>query len=332
MIVDYPTIWALIMLVGLTVYAALDGFDLGVGILHFTTKNPKEHDLMMSSIAPFWDGNETWLVLIGGGMYSVFPFVYNHVFPLLYMPIMLMLFSLIFRGICFEFRFKTQEHYRWVWRWLFALSSFSAAFLQGVIIGCFMEGLPLNAAGELLVDHYSWLTSFTALSGFSTALIYALMGSTWLWMKLPQPYDSKYRLKAIVVLMLLLLVWDVYYFMFVPNVFSLNTVPYMPNLLYKLEVIVVFCTVFYSLYRKYVHLPFLLSLFLVASMVAHAAKMYWPYIAPFNVDIWKASSIPQTQALVLVGALIFIPLILVYSIYVYYVFHGKTSIADIHKY
>jgi cytochrome d ubiquinol oxidase subunit II len=169
--------WAIIISFAIIMYVLLDGFDLGIGILFPWVKNTEYRDVMMSTVAPVWDGNETWLVLGGASLYGAFPVAYSTLLPILYMPLMIMLAALIFRGVAFEFRFKAHRS-RFIWDTAFALGSTLAAFTQGVILGTFVQGY-----GETLpatISPYQWLTPFSALTGMAVVTGYALLGSTWL--------------------------------------------------------------------------------------------------------------------------------------------------------
>ncbi len=319
MTIDYPTIWAVLVLTAFAVYTMLDGFDLGVGILHFTTRSPEKHDLMMGSVLPFWDGNETWLVLAGGSLYAIFPYLYHTIIPLLSTPIMLMLFSLMFRGICFEFRFKTDSKYRWIWRYCFALSSLSMAFWQGVIAGSFLQGF--NAADGY--STYNWFTFATVISGVATILLYGLLGATWLWMKLPHENAGEFRVKAVAIIFASLGLW-------IYNYAALH--PVQPVFKLTLLTILAYGYVLFSTLKGYTYQPFLSTLLLVVVLFVNVACLYWPYAVPFHKTIWDVSSPIETQRIVFYGAVVFIPVILSYTIYVFYLFHGKVHKDHLPKY
>ncbi len=179
---DLPLIWGFLIATAVFLYALLDGFDLGCGILFLFAPSDKCRDRIMNSIAPFWDGNETWLILGGGGMFAAFPVAYAILMPALYLPVIFMLLGLIFRGVAFEFRFKSSEEHRKIWDIAFHAGSLLAAFMQGVILGNFVQGIEVNgrsfAGGPL-----DWANGFSIVTGLSLIFGYALLGATWLIMK-----------------------------------------------------------------------------------------------------------------------------------------------------
>jgi cytochrome bd ubiquinol oxidase subunit II len=176
-----PVFWAAVIAFAILVYVLLDGFDLGVGILFGTTRDQSFRGHMLTAIAPFWDGNETWLVLIGASLFGAFPMVYAIFLPAFYLPVALLLLGLIFRGVAFEFRYRT-ERMRWLWDWGFFLGSLIAAFVQGAAIGTMVQELPVTD-GRFAGGSFVWLTPFSVLCGVGLVLGYALLGATWLVLK-----------------------------------------------------------------------------------------------------------------------------------------------------
>lgn len=174
-----PIIWAGLIAFGVIIYVILDGFDLGIGILFPWVRNHEHRNRMINSVAPVWDGNETWLVFGGATLYGAFPLAYSTLLPALYMPIMVMLGALVFRGVAFEFRFKSYKS-RFLWDLAFSGGSTAAAFCQGLILGAFIEGKILNTA---LAGSFAWLTPFSIMTGLAVVCGYALLGATWLIMK-----------------------------------------------------------------------------------------------------------------------------------------------------
>ena len=175
---DLPLIWAALIAFAVMAYVVLDGFDLGVGILFPFFKTEDQRDQMMNSVAPVWDGNETWLVLGGGGLFAVFPLAYAVIMPALYAPVIAMLLALIFRGVAFEFRWKTQSG-KFLWDWAFAGGSTMAAFAQGIALGALVQGIPVTGRAYA-GGWWSWLTPFSVLTGLALVVGYALLGATWL--------------------------------------------------------------------------------------------------------------------------------------------------------
>ena len=180
--IDLPLIWAIIIIFGVMMYVVMDGFDLGIGILFPFIKGEKDRDVMMNTVAPVWDGNETWLVLGGAALFGAFPLAYSVVLSALYLPLILMLMGLIFRGVAFEFRFKARAEKRHIWDMSFIGGSLVATFFQGVALGAFIDGIPVinrqYAGGGL-----DWLTPFSVFCGIALIVAYALLGCTWLIMK-----------------------------------------------------------------------------------------------------------------------------------------------------
>lgn len=180
--IDLPLIWYLIIGFGLMMYVFMDGFDLGIGILFPFIKNPEERDVMINSVAPVWDGNETWLVLCGAGLLAAFPLAYSVILTALYIPLILMLCGLIWRGVAFEFRFKASEKHKPFWDKAFIGGSYIATFFQGVTLGAFINGIKLN--GLVYVGNaLDWLTPFSLFTGLGLITTYTLLGCSWLIMK-----------------------------------------------------------------------------------------------------------------------------------------------------
>jgi len=191
---DLPTIWAGLIAFAVLAYVILDGFDLGVGILFAAFDDAADRDVMTNSIAPVWDGNETWLVLGGGGLMAAFPLAYATVIPALYVPIILMLIGLIFRGVAFEFRFRTKR-WRPVWDWGFAIGSAVAGFMQGIALGALVQGIRISGR-QYAGGWWDWLTPFSALCGCAVVIGYAMLGACWLNLKTTGPLQERARQMA----------------------------------------------------------------------------------------------------------------------------------------
>src|SRR5215470_9739096 len=173
--------WVGVLGTAVLLYVILDGFDLGIGVLFGTTRNEAHRAEMMASIAPFWDGNETWLVVIGAGLFAAFPDAYAVLLSAFYFPVLLMLFGLIFRGIAFEFRYRS-ERMRPLWDWGFFLGSAVVAFAQGAAVGAMIRGIPITN-GQYIGGPFGWLDPFAILTGIGLMLGYALLGASWLVLK-----------------------------------------------------------------------------------------------------------------------------------------------------
>jgi len=330
--VDLSLIGAVIIIFGLMMYVVMDGFDLGIGILFPFVQEESKRDVMMNTAAPIWDGNETWLVLGGAGLFAAFPLAYSVVLPALYLPIIFMLMGLIFRGVAFELRFKATQLKRHIWDKSFIGGSICATFFQGVALGAFISGMPVEdrrfAGGAL-----DWFTPFSLFCGVALIVAYALLGCTWLIMKTDGELQERMRKlgKPLVLLLLLMIgivsIWtplthpDIADRWFTtPNLFLFMPVP----------VLVLLCTFFLlrSIRSEAHYTPFLLTLGLIFLGYSGLGISLWPNIIPPSVTIWEAAAPPESQGFALVGALLIIPIILVYTAWSYYVFRGKVTADD----
>ncbi len=327
--VDLSLIWAVIILFGVMMYVVTDGFDLGIGLLFPFVPDESDRDVMMNTVAPVWDGNETWLVLGGAGLFAAFPLAYSVVLSALYLPIIFMLVGLIFRGVAFEFRFKASDRRRHVWDKAFIGGSLLATFSQGVVLGAFITGIPVDGrqfAGGAL----DWLTPFSLFCGVGLVVAYALLGGTWLMMKTEGPLQRRMHDLGKPLVWLLLLVTAIVS-LWTPLAHPAIAERWfsLPNLFWFLPVpvLVLICTL--ALLRaigRYAHYsPFLLTLALIFLGYSGLGISLWPYIIPPAVTIWDAASPAQSQGFTLIGALFIVPIILVYSTWSYYVFRGKVT-------
>jgi cytochrome d ubiquinol oxidase subunit II len=327
--IDLPLIWAVIIIFGIMMYVVMDGFDLGIGILFPFMKETQDRDVMMNTVAPVWDGNETWLVLGGAGLFGAFPLAYSVVLSALYMPLILMLFGLIFRGVAFEFRFRATDEKRHLWDKAFIGGSVVATFFQGVALGAYIDGIPVvnrQYGGEVM----DWLTPFSVFCGLALIVAYALLGCTWLIMKTEGSLQEAMHKLARPLATLLLVVtgivslWtplahgDIATRWFtLPNLFWFLPVPVL--------VLVTIWALFKAVARNAEYAPFLLTLVLVFLGYSGLGISLWPNIIPPSVSIWAAASPPQSQGFMLVGTLFIIPCILGYTFWSYYVFRGKVT-------
>lgn len=326
---DLPLIWGFLIATAVFLYALLDGFDLGCGILFLFAPSDKCRDRIMNSIAPFWDGNETWLILGGGGIFAAFPVAYAILMPALYLPVIFMLLGLIFRGVAFEFRFKSSEEHRKIWDVAFHAGSLLAAFMQGVILGNFVQGIEVNGrsfAGEPL----DWANGFSIVTGIALIFGYALLGATWLIMKTEDITQSWARRIAAYVLVYVGLAMAIVSISmpFIDNRiiklwFSL------PNFFYLLPIplftVLSFILLWKDLKSSNEVRPFFLTIVLFFLGYVGIGISLYPWIVPFKFTIWEAAAVATSQSLLLVGVIIFLPIILTYTAYSYYVFRGKTS-------
>jgi cytochrome d ubiquinol oxidase subunit II len=330
--IDLPLLWAIIIGAGLMMYVVMDGFDLGIGILFPFVPGREERDAMVNSVAPVWDGNETWLVLGGASMLAAFPVAYSIILSALYLPLILMLVGLIWRGVAFEFRFKADDGHKAFWDKAFAWGSFTATFCQGMALGAFIDGFRTHDgiyAGGL----FDWLTPFSVFTGVGLLVAYALLGATWLVMKTEGKLQSDMRRvgKSITILLFAAIIitslWTpLSHRAVAERWFSL------PNILLfaPVPILVVISTVALSkaLASTSQSLPFVLTLILLFLGYSGLAISMWPNIVPPDISIWDAASPPQSLGFALVGALFIIPFILAYTTWSYYVFRGKVKAGE----
>lgn len=330
--VDFSLIWILLIFFGVMMYVIMDGFDLGIGILFPFATDRHDRDVMMNTVAPVWDGNETWLVLGGAGLLAAFPLVYSVVLSALYLPLIFMLLGLILRGVAFEFRFKAYDHERHLWDKAFIFGSLTAAFFQGVALGAYIQGIPVvNRAFS--GGAFDWFSPFPIFTGLGVIIVYAVLGSTWLIMK------TEGALQAVMIRLTRPLVWALILFIIAVSIWTPlahTTIAQRwfswPGMLWfaPVPVLVILCTIqLLNALRGNPHAsPFVYVLGLVFLGYTGLAISLWPMIIPPNISIWQAAAPPQSQGFALVGALFIIPFILMYTAWSYYVFRGKVRAED----
>ena len=326
--IDIAVVWAFIIAFAVFVYVVMDGFDLGLGMLFPLFPKKEDRDVMMNSVAPVWDGNETWLVLGGGGLMAAFPLAYSVLLPALYTPIIAMLLGLVFRGVAFEFRWRTTRQ-RNLWDIAFAGGSLLATMAQGVALGAILQGIHVDGR------HYGggwwdWLTPFSVLTGVALVIGYSLLGATWLVMKTEgELRERAYRLSYILLFALLGAIGivsiatpflDVEYarrWFALPNMLVTAPVP--------VAVAAVTVLLLRSLAEKKDRQPFVLTLLLFALSYAGLGVSMYPYIVPQSITIWQAASPANSQIFMLFGVAVLVPLILGYTAWAYWVFRGKVK-------
>lgn len=328
MVFDLAFIWAGIIAFAVLVYVVLDGFDLGLGILYPFARSEKDRDMMMNSVAPVWDGNETWLVLGGGGLFAVFPMAYAIVMPALYMPIIVMLLALIFRGVSFEYRWRTKR-WKGVWDLAFFGGSTVAAFCQGIALGALVQGIEVTDRAYS-GGWFDWLTPFSILTGFAVVVGYALLGATWLVLKTEGELQVQMRryawylgagtLGLIGIVSVVTPFLEPIYF---ERWFNLPGSVY--SMIVPILMLVLTWSFFTSLNDGKDLQPFLSALgFFVVSFIGIGISFY-PMMVPPSVTIWQAAAPDESLAFALVGAVILVPIILAYTAYAYWVFRGKMN-------
>ncbi|MDX2158779.1 MAG: cytochrome d ubiquinol oxidase subunit II [Hyphomicrobiaceae bacterium] len=328
---DLAFVWAMLIAFAVFAYVVLDGFDLGMGLIFPLLRTREERDLAMTSVAPVWDGNETWLVLGGGGLLAVFPLAYAVLMTALYPLVIAMLVGLILRGVAFEFRWKSQAH-RWLWDIAFAGGSLLAALAQGMMLGAIVKGIAVEGrayAGGWL----DWLTPFSLLTGFSLVIGYALLGVGWLLIKTDGPLrESAFRLAmplavGLVAAVALVSAWTPFLDAdFMRRWLSWPTIVYVAPvpLLTALSAWWLWASIAARRERE----PFLatLALFLL-SYIGLGISLY-PYVVPHTITIWDAAAPDASLGFLLIGAVVLVPLILAYTGYAYWVFRGKVRLGD----
>ena len=328
MAIDLASVWAILIAFAVLAYVMLDGFDLGIGILFPASAGPEQRDVMINSVAPVWDGNETWLVLGGGGLLAAFPLAYAVLLPALYAPLTAMLLALVLRGVAFEFRFRTPRH-KLAWDCAFWGGSVLAALMQGIALGAFIQGFAVEDR-TYAGGWWDWLTPFSILTGIAVVVGYALLGATWLIMKTEgalQNWCFRITLPlgaAVVGLIVIVSIWTplldpeiaARWFGW-PNIVLVSPVP--------LLVAGAALALYRAIEARRERLPFLLAQGLfVLSYVGLGISLY-PYIVPRSITVWQAAAPPESLISLLVGALILIPIILAYTAYAYWIFRGKVD-------
>ncbi|XQA63021.1 cytochrome d ubiquinol oxidase subunit II [Xanthomonas sacchari] len=324
-----PVIWFGVIGFGVLMYVLLDGFVLGLGILAPFAEDEDQLDLMMNTAAPIWDGNETWLVLGGAGLLAAFPKAYAIVLSALYLPVLLMLIALVFRGVAFEFRFKARSS-KYLWGWAFALGSLCAAFWQGVILGALVEGMPLQD-GKYLGGVLGWFSPFSMLTGAAVVFGYALLGGSWLILKTEGAMQRIARtltrplVLVVVVFMGLVSAWLPFLdsrimarWFHDGNFWWLSPVP----LLVLVNALALWRA---AMAQGRDARPFVLTLCFFVLGFFGLVLGIWPNIVPPGLTIWEAASPPSSQGFVLAGLAVLLPVILAYTAWSYRVFRGKIT-------
>ena len=323
-----PIVWAGLLAVAVAMYVVMDGFDLGVGILFRAAHNENWRDRMMMSVAPIWDGNETWLILGGGGLFAVFHLAYAILMPALYVPILLMLIALAFRGVAFEFRFKAEGSKR-VWDNAFHFGSLVATFSQGIVLGAFVQGFPVQGR-SFAGGTFDFLTPFSVATGIGLVCGYGLLGATWCVMKTTGELQLWARrlsvryLAATIVMMAIVSVWVV----FLGRDIQLRWFAW-PNIAIVAPVPLVTAFVAWRVYRGLEAgeevWPFLNAIGLFLLGFAGLGVSLFPYLVPPNLTIWQVANTVESQRFTLYGFAVVLPMTFAYTAYAYWVFRGKVA-------
>lgn len=329
--IDLPVIWAAVIGLGVFLYVVLDGFDLGIGLLFPFFDDKGEREVMLNTVAPVWDGNETFLVLGGAGLYCAFPVVYSSLLPANYLPLLLMVVGLIFRGAAFELRNKARRTQH-AWDLAFMGGSAMAAFFQGVVLGSLLQGTRV-VNGQFAGGPFDWLSAFSLVCGLGVLVTYATLGCGWLIYRTDGALQARMRslMRPLCTVLLLMM-----------GLVSLWTVLGLPAVAQRwfgsgllvwflpVPLLVVACVagIFHSLRQRHEAMPFLLTLALCFLGYTGLIISIWPHILPPSMTIWEASASPESQQFALVGTLVVLPFILVYNAMQYRVFRGKVRAGD----
>ena len=331
--VDLTTVWAFIIAFAVFAYVVMDGFDLGIGILFPALKVGEGRNRAMNSIAPVWDGNETWLVMGGGGLLAAFPLAYAVILPATYPLVIAMLLGLVFRGVAFEFRHRDERH-RPFWDFAFFAGSLTAALTQGMILGAILQGIEVENR-SYSGSWWDWLTPYTLLTGLGVVAGYALLGACWMIWKLEGDVQAKaYRLAFIAGIITLLLMAAVSAYNLLLLAEYRDRWLAMPNILFTSQVplltLLIAGLLFYGLRKRWELAPFLLALALFLLGMAGLGVTIWPYVVPGALTIWDAAAPERSQVFMLVGVVLILPLILGYTGWSYWVFRGKVGAEGYH--
>ena len=324
---DFVPLWALILALGIFFYVLLDGFDLGVGILSGFAPDEHSRDLIMNSIAPVWDGNETWLVLGGLALLAAFPLAFAILIPAVYFPIVTMLLALVFRGVAFEFRHRDAEHHS-LWNHAFFYGSIVATFAQGIVIGAYIQGFKIEGR-HFSGSSFDCFTAFSLFTGAALVFGYGLIGAGWLVLKTEGALQQWARrlgracLLAVVIAIVVVSFWTAlndsaiaHRWFSWPDIAFLSVVPVIT--------LALAIWAWLSLGRISSQLtPFVAAIGLFLVSYAGIAISLWPMIVPHHYSLWQATSAVGTQLFLLVGTVFLLPIILMYSGWSYWVFRGK---------
>jgi cytochrome d ubiquinol oxidase subunit II len=328
MVLDLVPLWTILLALAVFYYVVFDGFDLGVGMLYGLLRDDAARTTAMNSVAPVWDGNETWLVFGGLGLLTAFPLAFAIIIPAVYFPILMMLLALVFRGVAFEFRFK-HTTLRRLWDGAFCGGSLVATFAQGIVLGTFIQGFKVDGR-HFTGSSFDWVSPFPIAIGVALMLGYGLLGACWLILKTEGELQDWARraagicLVAVLVAIAAVSIWTPLarveiaqrWFSW-PNIAFLSPVPIVTALIAFGE--------WEALRRRHELTPFLGAVALFLMSFIGIAISLWPMIVPYHYTLWETASSPSTQAFLLIGTLFLLPVILMYTAWSYWVFRGKVS-------
>lgn len=322
----FTLIWITIIAIGVLMYVVLDGFDLGVGILSRHAPSPADRERMIASVSPFWDGNETWLILGAVGLLAAFPLAFAIIVPALYFPVLTMLMGLMFRGVAFEYR-SVPGSPAARWDMAFFAGSVLAAFSQGVMLGMFVEGFTV-VGRHFVGSSFDWVAPFPLISGVALVFGYGVLGAGWLVLKTEgelQEWSRRMGRRMLALVAVFIAVISIYMMFRQPQVVGRWLA--FPNFLILWPVPLGTALAGLWAWRSFAGTqevqPFLATVLMFTMSFVGLAISLWPMIVPAHVDLWTAAASPESQAFLLVGTALLLPIILAYTAWSYWVFRGK---------
>ena len=315
--------WAGIIALSILIYVVLDGYDLGVGILFGTTKDEDYRDHMIASVAPFWDGNETWLIVVGASLFGAFPIVYSVFLSAFYLPVLLLLVGLIFRGVAFEFRDRSENNRR-LWDWGFFLGSLVVAFVQGAAVGAMIRGIPVEN-GQFSGGPFLWVAPFPIFCGIGLVLGYCLLGASWLVLKSDGDLRSwaykriPWLVLGVVVVLIVAMATTIDIRTRIEQTIFTRAWAFVFPVIGALALL----GVVVAARKQRDGWPFPLSALFFLMAFLTLAEMFWPYMIPYSITVTNAAAPAQSLQFMFYAGIVVLPVIIVYSAVVYWVFRGK---------
>jgi cytochrome d ubiquinol oxidase subunit II len=329
---DYPLIYSGIVSLSILIYVVLDGFDLGVGMIFNFLDNKNDKDVAMSSLSPVWDGNETWLIMGGGGLFAAFPLAYAIIMPAFYIPILFMLIGLILRGVSFEYRFKAKSS-RYLWDKSFMIGSLMASFSQGIMVGALLQGIVVEN-NQYAGGWFDWLNYFTVFTGFALTVGYIALGCGWLIIKTENELQKKAvkMFKMSFICLLLSIAFVSLYLPLTDQETANKWFTFPASLLYWIIpflLSIITFTIFSHLERGKEYTAYIGTIIVFILSFAGFLIHIFPYIVPKQITLYEAASPTSSLEFLFVGIVLFLPVIIIYTSWTYFVFRGKTRIEDV---
>lgn len=323
-----PQVWFVVLALFLFLYVMLDGFDLGVGILSLTSSDDERRGILMTSLSNIWDANETWLVLMGGGLFGAFPLAYSTILSALYIPIFTMIFGFIFRGVAFEFRELANR--KLFWNFAFGAGSFVAALGQGFALGAVLKGISVDKTGHFIGTSWDWLSWQSVLVALTLIQAYVLIGSTYLvWKTTGELQTTHYKTAKLAAWTTL--IGAIFITVSTPIFYeSVRARLFQQPLVYVFAIIpilgvLLIWQLLQSLNRKEERAPFVWTILLFVLTFLGLGLIVFPYIIPTQITIYEAAADPSSLVIMIIFIGFLIPVMLFYNLYQYIVFRGKVT-------